>query len=193
MGDIRSFLAIAIDNPIIERLCGVQQRLRQAHADVAWVKPAGLHITLKFLGNIAEENVASIGEALATIGARYQAFPLRVANTGGFPNLRQPRVLWAGISEGSAELCHLVKIIDDALCPAGFAREVRPFRAHLTIGRLRSPVNLCALTDEMTAFSQQDFGAMTARDILLMRSELSPQGANHTVLRQVPFTGEESL
>jgi len=187
MAEIRTFIAIAVDPVIITRLAGVQQQLRAAGADVGWTRPEGMHITLKFLGNVPQERMPAIGEALDAVAVRFAPFTISVEGTGGFPTVQRPRVLWAGIRAGSETLTAMAAAVDDALAALDFPRDARPFRAHLTLGRVKSPANLSGLSALLEAHARDSFGEMTAADMLLMRSELSPQGARYTALHRAGF------
>jgi 2'-5' RNA ligase len=186
---IRSFIAIEVDRAIIDRLAALQQELRQADADVSWTRPAGIHLTLKFLGDVQEDRLPQIGEMLAALASRTSAFPLSIADTGGFPSLRRPRVIWAGIDDGRAAISALVVEVDAAMNSVGFAREERSFRPHLTLGRVKSSSNLAQLVSMVEAHRGEVFGAMQATELVLMRSELLPTGARYTALQHHPFTG----
>lgn len=192
MAEIRTFIAIGIDQAILARLAELQQQLRQVAADVAWARPEGMHITLKFLGNVAEERIPAIAEALERVARQFTPFTIAVAGTGVFPNPRAPRVVWAGIREGSETLCVMAAAVDRELDALGFPREQRPFRAHLTLGRVKSPAHLAQLTTALTQHANEPFGAMRAGDMRLMRSELSPQGARYTALHHAVFSEERS-
>jgi len=182
MAEIRAFIAIEIDPAIITRLTALQQQWRCAEAPVTWSRPEGLHLTLKFLGNVPEERLPSITETLARIAHAHFPFVLRVEGVGGFPTLKRPRVLWAGIGEGSAPATMLAREIETALEALGFPRESRPFNPHLTLGRVKAPDGLARLLALMTPLIDAPFGEMQAQAVSLMRSELSPHGAKYTEL-----------
>ncbi|HEX2948045.1 MAG TPA: RNA 2',3'-cyclic phosphodiesterase [Armatimonadota bacterium] len=190
MAEIRSFIAIEIERTILERLTAVQQELRQSGADVSWTRPEGIHLTLKFLGNISQEQVPAIGDALNVIAGYYRSFPLYASGVGGFPHLRRPRVLWAGVAADDDVLQRLANDVDRAMAELGFPREDRPFRAHLTLGRVKSPANLETLVPMMEAHAHDEFGTMVVRDVFLMRSDLSPKGARYTELCRAPLLGD---
>lgn len=187
MADIRTFIAIDLDAAIHETLAAVQQRLRQIDPVVVWVRPEGMHLTLKFLGNIPAGRVPEIAGALEGVAALFPPVHFAVAGAGGFPSARAPRVVWVGIREGAETLGRLAAAVDSALAEREFPREMRPFRAHLTLGRVKYAPP-AALTTELDRLSGTVLGEMTATGMQLMRSDLSAQGARYTVLRQIPFT-----
>lgn len=186
---VRAFIAIEVDPAITALLTALQQEWRRAEADVAWVRPEGMHLTLKFLGNTPEERIAGIGDTLSSLAAHFVPFTVTFAGAGGFPNFRHPRVLWAGVTDGREMLVTLAQAVDDAMASCGFPRESRPFHPHLTLGRVKSPTNLAQLLPHVEAHADEVFGAMLAARITLMRSELSPHGARYTPLRRIPLDG----
>jgi 2'-5' RNA ligase len=161
-----------------------QARLRAVEDNWKWVDPESFHLTLKFLGNVERSAVpdlwASVSGALR--GAR--RFTMQFRGLGVFPNPRSPRVAWAGIEAGAAELRELAAKVEEACSAHGFGRERRPFKAHLTLGRARRPEanpDLAAAVDEMT---EADMGEADVDRVLLMKSTLTPRGALHDVLEE---------
>lgn len=189
MPEMRAFIAIAVDPSILARLTSVQQHLRQTGAEVGWVRPEGMHITLKFLGNIHATHVTAIGEMLTDVAQRRAPFRIAVAGTGAFPTLQRPRVIWAGITEGATELFALARAVEDGAGQLGLPREERPYHPHLTLGRVKSQKNVAHLTALVHQYAHEQFGEMRATSIILMQSELLPDGARYTPLRHVFFGG----
>lgn len=191
MDEIRTFVAVEMDHAILEALARVQQHLRQAGAEVSWVRPEAMHLTLKFLGNVAPSVLPELQQALAGVTARHAPFHLSVAGMGGFPNLRKPRVVWAGIQEGAAAFVALAQDIERALALLGFPPERHDATPHLTLGRVKSPAGLEALLPLVQEHAGDNFGEMTATACVLFRSELFPQGARYTALQQHPLCGAD--
>jgi len=191
VADIRSFIAIDVDDAIIARLATLQQELRGADAQVSWSRPEGMHLTLKFLGNVPEERIPAIGDALQGVAAGRKPFRISMEGTGGFPNLRRPRVLWAAVREGRETLISLAGAVDTALAGLGFPPEDRPFSPHLTLGRVKAPNGLECLTAAMQSHTGDSFGEATVREVILYRSELSPKGARYTPLQRAALGGGE--
>ena len=185
--DIRTFIAIPIDPAILARLAAVQQALRAAGAPVSWTRPEGIHLTLKFLGDVPEDRMPDIGTALTTLALAHTAFALSVDGVGGFPTLHRPRVLWAGIGTGGDAAGAVARDIETALTPLGFPPETRPFTPHLTLGRVKAPEGLDRLAALLTQQADAHFGAMRVEAIQLIRSDLSPTGARYTVLCRAPL------
>lgn len=175
---MRLFVAVEVSAEIRQRITKFvdQMRVRLAHA--RWSNPEGLHITLKFLGNVAEERRSPIEDALDRIKA--SPFELSLRNVGVFPNPKSPRVLWVGIDCGP-ELSVLARTTDDALAPLGFAREKRAFTPHVTLARFKEG----SRTSNLTAFLPEgnlSFGTMTATEFHLYESKLSPKGSSYSKL-----------
>jgi RNA 2',3'-cyclic 3'-phosphodiesterase len=177
---MRLFVAVCLPEEIRERLARAQDRLRHARADVSWVKPGNLHITLKFLGELEPKRLDRIRSALASAAQRVTAFPAEVAGIGTFGG-RIPRVVWAGVQGGAEPLGALAGAVEEELAGVGVPRERRGFTAHFTLGRVRSPKNLEVLHAALRAEPADGFGTMRVDQFSLMQSELDPGGSIYTV------------
>jgi 2'-5' RNA ligase len=178
---MRTFIAIEIPAEIKTALSGLQTELRRAGADVSWTKPENIHLTLKFLGEIEEKLVGEIERVCVEISAQFQPFALDLNRTGVFPNARQPRVLWAGLSGEIEKAVEIQRRLDERLMTIGFDREEKSFRPHLTIGRVKSnrkTRELLAMADSY----QLPRLAFGVKEMVVMKSELHPAGARYTVL-----------
>ena len=173
---IRSFVAVEIDDTIRARLAEAQQALQAAGGHVRWSKPENLHLTLKFLGDIAEANVGDACRILQDIAAGHAAFEVEVVGSGAFPNLRRPRVVFAEVSDLTGTLPKLADALDREMTAVGVKREKRPFRSHLTLGRVKSPRGIEGLAAAITACSKDTFGSQVVGEIVLIRSDLEPTG-----------------
>ncbi len=145
---------------------------------VRWVPAENVHLTLKFLGEVDEALVPKIEEALAAALARAEPFALSLSGCGCFPNARAPRVIWLGLAEGAEEAAALAAAVDEALEPLGFGREKRPFKPHLTIGRVKEPRDGAA-TAAQKITSLGDYAAPASRleAVALVKSTLTPEGS----------------
>ena len=185
-GGMRLFVAVHLPQEIRDGLAAVQERLRRLQADVSWVKPANLHITLKFLGETEPKRLGRIGPVLAEVARGMAPFSLTVAGVGTFGG-RIPRVVWAGVREGAAPLEALAGAVENGLARAGFPKERRQFTAHFTLGRVRSPRNaevlLAAIRDEST----EPLGVVSVEQFVLMQSRLDPGGSIYTALERFPL------
>jgi 2'-5' RNA ligase len=178
---IRTFLAIEIPRAVQEEVGKLQGTLRAGRADVKWVEPHNIHLTLKFLGNVPAERIEGVKSVASYSLHNHSRFVLRLAGVGAFPNPRRARVVWIGVQKGAEEARAIQEALDQGLGGIGFAREERKFTPHITIGRVRTAKNLELLGQALTQaqFSSEEFSA--AR-IILMRSDLKPTGPVYTPL-----------
>ncbi|MBM2827356.1 MAG: ligT [Dehalococcoidia bacterium] len=138
---MRVFVAIELPQEVREGLAQVQDKLRsQIDEGVRWVDPWGVHLTLKFLGDVAPEKVTPIVQALTDVSNRNASFEVSIEQLGAFPSAVRPRVLWVGIGGDLSELIKLQGMVEDALAPLGFPPEGRGFSPHLTVGRVREGI-----------------------------------------------------
>ncbi|MBF0538377.1 MAG: RNA 2',3'-cyclic phosphodiesterase [Nitrospirae bacterium] len=185
----RAFIAVNIAESVRLEIDSVIAPLRGLCRDVKWVGRENLHLTLKFLGDINRSQVRSVELALEGVCALHRPFGVVLRSVGGFPTLPRAKVLWIGVEDDS-DLKSLHRDIDAELSKAGFAREERPFSAHLTIGRLRDSGSLTTnLLKGLTPLKTKDFGLSPVSGIALMSSELTPGGPIYTVMRDFPLAG----
>jgi 2'-5' RNA ligase len=168
------------------RLAAEVERLRPLARDVAWVAPANLHVTLKFLGGVEASRVEGVAAALHEAATGLAAFDLAIEGLGAFPSRTRPRVLWAGLGVGAAVAATLAERVDTALAGLGFPAETRPFAGHVTLGRVREPRANPRLAEALGA--QVAFGRQPVGGVSLMRSDLSPRGARYQELAALPLT-----
>ena len=148
-----------------------------------------VHLTLKFLGGVEAARLDAVAAALSTAVAPRGAFHLTLSGLGAFPCPARPRGVWAGVGEGAGAARELASRVDAALAPLGFPRESRPFSAHVTLGRLRTPRPDRRLGEALAA-SGGAFGGQRVTHVSLMRSQLSPGGARYTELAALPLALE---
>lgn len=180
---MRLFFAVKLSDDIQARLYKEQTGLRATGADVKWVEPHNIHVTLKFLGEVDEKSVPDLEAAAGRVAQSAQPFNISISGIGCFPTPRSPRVIWAGITQGAQQMAALAGQIEEALEPLGFQRENRPFKAHATLGRVRSPRGKEALADGLTRAAQVHGGDMLVDHFSLVRSDLRPSGPVYTVLK----------
>lgn len=194
---IRSFIAIELPEQAREGLARLRRELeRDEHGFVKWVDPQGIHLTLKFLGNIPAKRVTEITEAMKKAVQAISPFQLEISGLGAFPSLKQPRVFWVGVSGELDKLSALQQNIDSALAALGFAKEERPFVAHLTLARIRegaSPAERRDFGELVDSTTFQDKYPVEVAAVRLMRSQLMPAGAIYTCLSVVGLGGQEGL
>src|SRR5215475_7685034 len=157
-----------------QEIAALIERHRAPGDGIAWARPSGLHLTLKFLGPAIDSNlVPPLIGALSRTAIEVQPFEVRVHGLGGFPNLRRPRVIWIGVT--SAELSTLAGRVSDAASECGFDRERRPWSAHLTLGRVREPRRIGGALTALQADKDCDFGISYVDRMFLYQSHLSPK------------------
>ena len=189
MEQVRSFIAIELPDEVKLGLTQLQAQLKSGNQpSVKWVDPHGVHLTLKFLGNIPADRIGDITGAMEKAAQGISPFHLEIKDLGVFPNLRRVQVAWVGISGQVDRLCHLQQHIDSNLALLGFAPESRPFTPHLTLARLR---------DRASSDERQRFGQLIANTrfeaaftfevetINLMRSQLTREGAIYSRISSV--------
>lgn len=190
---IRAFIALDLPAGVHRALAGLQQEWQQTAAPVSWIKPESIHLTLKFLGNIANDQVGEIQAHLRGIAITAAPFRLQPLGCGAFPSIKQMRVVWVGLQGATEALLQLQKAVEEALVPLGFAPEGRPFRAHLTLGRVKGRRHLQLLQEAVLRRRGFQAEAFDVTDVVLYRSELRPEGARYTALLRAPLgVGRES-
>jgi 2'-5' RNA ligase len=189
---IRAFIALDLPRGVHRALAGLQEEWQRAAAPVSWIKPESIHLTLKFLGNIANEQVPEIQAHLQKLAISAVPFRLQPLGCGAFPSIKQMRVVWVGLQGAIEELLKLQKSVEDALVPLGFESEDRPYRAHLTLGRVKGRRHLQLLQEAVVR--RQDFQAeaFDVTEVVLYRSELRPEGARYTALFRAPLSGKSA-
>jgi 2'-5' RNA ligase len=188
--DLRVFIAVETSAAVRQRASELIESLRAARADVKWVDPANLHLTLKFLGDAPAADVAKIAEAVRGAVAPLPPFELEVGGAGAFPTVARPRTIWIGAGEGSEPMVELAKAIDKAMRPLGFPREQRPYSPHLTIGRIRKPgPGLRELSEAVHRADSFAAGRMHVDEVVVFSSQLTPQGSVYTALGRLGLGG----
>ena len=188
---MRGFIAIELPETIQKALAEFQQELNNCGSDVRLTRPENIHLTLKFLGNIEEDKADIIAEKIKGICKEQSGFKIGVSGTGMFPNMRSPRVLWAGIDLND-DIVTLQKGIEEAMASLGFEKEKRRFSPHLTLGRFRSSRGKKAVLDKMDSCRENIFGIMDVDSVLLMRSDLGPTGAKYTKIAKCKLIARNS-
>ena len=182
-------MAILLDDAIRGKLGAAIDELRPSAREVSWVATGNLHLTVKFLGAVAEDRIERVADALTSVLAGVGAFDAQVEGLGAFPSAARPRVVWAGVTAGAGTMGDLAGRVDEALAALGFAREARPFSPHVTLGRVRQPGRIPALTEALRDAAGRGFGRLRVARVSLMRSELSPRGARYTELAAASLGG----
>jgi 2'-5' RNA ligase len=180
---MRIFVAIDLDPTLKRKLEDLARTLKRTGADVRWADGRGMHLTLKFLGEVGPEAVPAVVEALRKTVSVQARFRLALRGTGTFPEGRAPRVLWVGVEE-APPLMGLQKAVESALESQGFPAEARPFHPHLTLGRVKGPARVADAVAELGRHAADAFGDMEAAKLTLFESVLRPQGADYRVVAE---------
>ncbi len=184
MEKIRTFICIELPEEVIERIAHYQNRVRALGGGVRWAKPAFIHLTLKFLGDVEKERLAEVKAAVINACKNVSSFSLQIDGTGAFPNMKRPRVYWLGFKSIPEMLQTLQASLEEELYRIGFAKEKRAFKPHLTLGRVK---NQDGVNDISEYFRDNPFsGASFSVDsVTVMQSDLTPGGAKYTRLARV--------
>ncbi|MEW6410614.1 MAG: RNA 2',3'-cyclic phosphodiesterase [Nitrospirota bacterium] len=184
---IRSFIAIEIPQDVKDTIVEIQKNLRKIGANIRWVKTDGIHLTLKFLGDIKETDISKIEARLKNVCNGFLPFILKVKDMGVFPDIKRPRIIWIGIEDASGTLQQLQGKIDFVIKDFCSKKEKRErFTPHLTIGRIKLPYRDAGLLSEaMDEFEKSEVGTFEAKEVSLIKSDLKPEGAMYTTLARI--------
>ena len=183
---LRLFVAISMPEAVRDKVLSSQQELQRLvpRDAIRWTNPGQFHLTLRFLGDVPVERVPALQEAVKAVCAGAPALRLRAQGIGFFPDARSPRVIWTAVNDGAGRLAELQKKIEFAVQPFTPQPAAEKFAGHVTLGRvkfLKRP-EIEKLATHAQAVSDRLFGEWTANEVELMRSELLPTGAQHTLL-----------
>jgi 2'-5' RNA ligase len=182
---MRLFVALDIPDAVRRALRELMARLKPECSDARWIRPEGIHITLKFLGESDEWKLDSIKSALSPLHSD-RPLELDFRSIGFFPNEFHPRVIWCGV-KASSNLTQLASDVDRALQPLGFPAESRAFTPHLTLARFDSHKGLDTLVRATNDLKSYDFGSARQSEFYLYQSFLKPGGAEYIRLATFPF------
>jgi 2'-5' RNA ligase len=188
MEPVRAFIAIELPDSVKATLSDLQSTLKgRTEAPVKWVQPSAVHLTIKFLGDVASSTIPDIASALSASTAAVNPFRLSLGEPGTFPNLRAPRVVWVGVEGDTAALAALQRSVERALLPLGFKEEKRGFSAHLTLGRVRDrahPDERRRLGETVASLTVRHPAPFSIDSISLMQSTLTREGAIYDRLHE---------
>lgn len=189
-------MAIDLPDQVRERLGEIIARLsgRIAPGIVRWVRPDGIHLTLKFLGEVSTGSLTQLTDVLERVSSSHAPLDVYIGGLGCFPNMRRPRVIWVGVEEASGQLAALQQALDGQFERIGYRREGRPFSPHLTLGRVREGAAVDAVQEAGRIVALEpatDLSQVHVTAVCLFRSDLRPSGAIYTRLAEVPLRGAE--
>ncbi len=185
---MRSFIAIELPKEVRDSLGNLQEKLKTYQADVKWVEPGNIHLTLKFLGEINQEQLSKISLILDSLARDKKNFSIRLASLGAFPKMDYPRVIWTGIDKGEKETQELAREIEEKIEKIGIPKEGRPFSSHITIGRTRSNLGRDKLVtglNNLQGYFQETPHEFRVNKITLFKSTLTPRGPVYEVIKEV--------
>jgi RNA 2',3'-cyclic 3'-phosphodiesterase len=182
---MRAFIAIDLPPEVRVGLDRWQKTFQKLSSGARWTRPEGIHLTLKFLGEIRDKQIEEVRHALAAIGP-FSPFRVEIKGFRFFPDSRRPRVFWAGIA-APPDLAQIARRVEDALESIGFPREARAFSPHLTLARFRDPRPEANLREEAEKHAGLTIGSFDVKEFFLFESRLHPQGAEYKIVER--FSG----
>jgi len=183
---MRVFLAVDLDSEVRGRLAELQRELRPLARRARWIPAEGLHLTLRFFGEVSGEVVESLAAGLSKAFEGLPAFALDFRGCGVFPDRGNPRVLWVGVPKPPPALFELQSRAEAVAHALGFAPERRRFEPHLTVARFRKPER--GIDTIVSSCRERDFGVTQIAEVVLFESHLSPAGASYQSLRVYPLS-----
>jgi 2'-5' RNA ligase len=184
---IRAFLAIELPDALRPGLAQVQEELKRSHADVRWVPVGNIHLTLKFFGNVPDDEIDALAQAAREAAAQAAPLQLQATSAGAFPSPNAPRVVWLGLGGDMVPLTQLFYRLEKAFAALGYPPEGRAFNPHLTLGRVKSPANREKLARLLEKTPPVDWPPFEVKELILFQSVLSPQGSKYTRLKVIPL------
>ncbi len=188
--NLRLFVACELPQAARDALARVQEELRaQGAGRLRWVRPQGIHLTLKFLGGVPADKLGAIEEALAAAVDSPFTLNLRLDGVGSFGGRQRLRVVWIGLEGDTEDLARLAALVEEALEPLGFPRERRPFSPHLTLARVPDHASVeerRRLAEMLESFQPPSLPSLTVSEVRLMQSFLEPTGARYQRLAAFP-------
>jgi 2'-5' RNA ligase len=189
--DIRSFLAFELSAEMRSTVSGVYENVRNSRLEVRWVRPQGIHITVVFMGDVREEDIAAIGNEVGKVCSEFAPFHVSLKAMGCFPNCRNPRVIWIGLEGEIERMSSFREDLQRRLVPFGVKAEKRGFNPHLTLGRFKKPSRdesaIGKLIDKHKDLTSQ---VCSLHALVLFKSDLKPGGAIHTKVLSWPLSGK---
>ncbi len=176
---MRLFIAIEVPADIEHIFSDAQNELKRTNADIKWVDPKNIHLTLKFLGHVDDNKVPDIKMLMDNLAKNYHIFTSSLFKIGAFPDINYPRAIWIGVDKNCSLVEEIAKKLEEQLSTMGFQKEKRSYAAHFTLGRTRSEKNRDSLREKLTSIeiTQAEFGI---NSLTLFKSQLTPRGPIYT-------------
>ena len=183
MARIRTFIGVEVGDAIRHSAEALQKRLAKTGAQVNWAAPATFHVTLQFLGDVDDRDLAGVCRAVAAVAAGEPPFRLSVSGLGAFPTPRRPKILWAGLGAGEDEVRRLFASLEPPLTELGvYRKEDRPYSPHLTLGRAKTEEAGQLLVPELTKYRAWEGGETEVTEVVVFSSELRQTGPEYAVI-----------
>jgi 2'-5' RNA ligase len=189
--DIRSFLAFELSAEMRSTVSGVYENVRNSRLEVRWVRPQGIHITVVFMGDVREEDIAAIGNEMGKGCSEFSPFHASLKGMGCFPNCRNPRVIWIGLEGEIERMSNFREDLQKRLVPFGVKTEKRGFNPHLTLGRFKRPSRDESEVGELIDKHKDVTSPVCSlHELVLFKSDLKPGGAIYTKVLSWPLSGK---
>jgi len=182
---IRTFIAFKLPKNIIFSISEIQNRFKSYAFNARWINPENIHLTLKFLGDINYTDIEKVGKTIINAVNSHASVSLAVKGAGVFPGIKRPRVIWVGLTGEIEKLVSIQNDIEENLEKLGFPREKRPFRGHLTLGRIKGKMNPQKLLNVIKKFEKFESELFVADKIFLIKSDLKSTGSIYTELKSI--------
>lgn len=187
----RIFVAVELQPALHQAVVDAQRKLEAAGAHLKWIRPANLHFTLRFIGEVPEAQVALAKIATREAATGVGPFTVVLGGLGAFPSLRRPEVIWIGVTDGGESLMALAARVEDRLAHHRFPPDARRFRPHLTLARVRDTRQWGDLVRALTQHADLEAGSQEVRSVAVLESQLSPAGAVYTRVEEVSLLPHE--
>lgn len=186
---IRTFIAAEVSDQVRDKLDRDIARFKADAPLVNWSRAENLHLTFKFLGDVKETDLEELFDALREAVEPLPAFALEVRGVGAFPNWRHPRIVWGGCGEGEEDAVVLAGAIEDACVVLGYEKERRPFRPHLTLGRVKQPADAMGLAEAVCGLEDKVFGYLDVDAVVVFMSTLRRMGPVYAPMARLELGG----
>lgn len=187
MAQLRTFVAFEISEELRDAGRDVIRQLSEVADGVRWVKPQNMHVTLKFLGEVEDRELNDVCRAVSGAAAGLSSFSLDCRSVGAFPNTKRPATLWMGLDDPHDQLHHLQGRIEESAAAIGFAQEHRPYRGHITLGRIRTRRENGPLTTMLNEMANREFADFSVNELIVFSSEMERSGPVYTAISRIPL------
>lgn len=190
MARLKLFTGVSVGPAVRSAAAALQQSLAQCGANVKWVEPENLHLTINFLGEVDDRDLHSICRAITAVAKGEPSFRLSVQGVGAFPTTRRPKILWAAVNDGAESLQRIHTVSEPKLLELGvYRREERGYTPHLTLGRVKDEADGQLIAAELPRHSDWRGGDVFVEEVLLFNSDLRREGPVYSVIARMPLGG----